>query len=93
VNDGTNRSQQEYRRTLGYSVAVAGGIEPLASRLRVSSSKVEVWTAGLEHIPDAIYLAIVDVICGASDAELQRARRYRASFQRKDTKAAGGAAR
>ena len=73
-----HQSQQTYRRTLGYAEAIAGGVEPLASRLRVSSSKLQAWLDGLLDIPDSIYLAIVDVICDASSDELLRARPHRA---------------
>ena len=72
-------SQKNYRRALEYAETLAGGGEALASRLRVSTSKLQVWVAGLEEIPDAIYLAIVDVIYEASDEELQRAHGHQSS--------------
>lgn len=71
--DGFFESQRNYRRALEYAETLAGGVEALASRLRVSSSKLQVWADGLDDIPDSIYLAIVDVICEASDGEPQRA--------------------
>ena len=72
----TTESQQNYRRTLRYAEAIAGGVEPLASILGTSSATVAAWSAGWDDIPDAIFLSAVDIICEASDDELQRARRY-----------------
>jgi hypothetical protein len=69
---GFFESQKNYRRALEYAETLAGGLEALASRLRVSSSKLKVWADGLEDIPDSIYLAIVDIICEASDEALRR---------------------
>ena len=77
----SQQSQQNYRRTLRYAEAIAGGLEPLASRLQVSSSTLQAWTAGWEQIPDSIFLSIVDVICEASQDELKRARKYHPSLQ------------
>ena len=73
-------SQQSYRRTLRYAEALAGGPEPLAFRLGVSPARLAAWSAGFDRIPDAIFLTAVDIICDASDDDLQRARRYGASL-------------
>ena len=70
-------SQQSYRRTLRYAEAIAGGVEPLASRLRVSSATLQAWSEGWQEIPDSIFLSSVDLICNASGEEIRRAREYR----------------
>jgi hypothetical protein len=79
VGNGSVQSQASYRRSLRYAEAIAGGVEPLASRLHVSPVKLLSWSAGWEKIPDSAFLAAVDVICGASEDELNRARGYHPS--------------
>ena len=72
----TTESQQNYRRTLRYAEAISGGIESLAAILHVSTATVSAWSAGWEDIPDAIFLSTVDIVCEASEDDLQRARHY-----------------
>ena len=72
----TTESQQNYRRTLRYAEAISGSAELLAVRLHVSAATVSSWSAGWEDIPDTAFLTAVDIICDASEDELQRARRY-----------------
>jgi hypothetical protein len=76
----TTESQQSYRRTLRYAEAIAGGVDALAMRLGVVPATVTAWSAGHEDIPDTVFLSAVDIICDATDTELQRARYYQPSL-------------
>lgn len=77
MNFDAAQSQRNYRSTLRWTEAIAGGAHELASRLSVSPARLQAWAGGGEEIPGDIYLALVDMIIGASDEDLARARRYR----------------
>ena len=63
-----------YRSTLEYALALAGSDASLAARLNVPIGKVRLWLDGIEDMPDAIFLAAVDVIIASTPAEIARCR-------------------
>jgi hypothetical protein len=51
-----------YARTLHRACVIVGGVERLASQLRVSAVSLVAWVEGREVPPLAVFLAAVDVI-------------------------------
>jgi hypothetical protein len=50
------------RQILARAAAQLGGVEALASRLRVSPRVVEHYISGHELVPDALLLQVIDVV-------------------------------
>ena len=55
-----------YRTTMHCALTIVGSENALARRLQVGLTSVQNWCAGLDRIPDRIYLATVDIILDAS---------------------------
>ena len=77
-------NQDNYRKTLRYAEALAGGPAQLARRLNVDSRLLGSWLRGAEPIPDAIFLLLVDIVLAASKVEVERSRDYQHRWQQPD---------
>lgn len=66
--------KETYRNTLRYALAIAGSELNLSVRMKVTVSKLRIWLDGMEAVPDAAFLAAVDVVVGATPAEIARSR-------------------
>ena len=49
----------------------------LARRLEVDSRLLTSWFRGTEPIPDVVFLKLVDIVLGASKADVERSRDYK----------------
>ena len=58
---------ETYRSTLTYAMAIVGGGDALAERLRVPVEKLMRWLHGAEPVPGEIFLRAVDVVANASE--------------------------
>ena len=67
-------TRDTYRDTLSYALAIAGSEQALAEKLKVSVPQLENWLTGVEHIPDRVFLAAVDVVADASREAITRSR-------------------
>ena len=68
-----NAGYETYRSTLTYAMAIAGGGDALAGRLRVPVDKLMRWLSGVEPVPGEIFLRAVDVVVTVSEGK-KRAR-------------------
>jgi DNA-binding transcriptional regulator YdaS (Cro superfamily) len=66
--------RETYRNTLRYALTIVGNEIALAVRLRVTPAKLSDWLDGSEPIPVAAFLDAVDVVVGATAAEMARSR-------------------
>ncbi len=60
-------------RTLLRAAEIAGGVQELAFRLKVTPSHLSLWMGGLEPCPGHIFLKAVDLVLETDLAEHGRA--------------------
>ena len=58
-----------YTRVLHRACQIAGGVEPLAARLRVPIATLYRWLEGEAHPPASVFLKAVDIVLPAWSAE------------------------
>jgi hypothetical protein len=61
-------SNETYRNTLRYALALAGGEVALAARLNVSVVQIRNWLEGVEPVTDDTFLRVLDVVIYTSPA-------------------------
>jgi DNA-binding transcriptional regulator YdaS (Cro superfamily) len=66
--------RESFRNTLTYAVSIAGSERDLALRLNVPLPLLMNWLSGIEAVPPQIFLQAVDVVLGATPAEIARSR-------------------
>jgi hypothetical protein len=67
-------SREPYRTTLAYALALVSGKNELAARLRVTVPMLDNWLAGIDDVPDRIFMAAVDVVIESSVEARSRSR-------------------
>jgi DNA-binding transcriptional regulator YdaS (Cro superfamily) len=58
-------------RTLRRAGEIAGGMEALALRLKVSPTRLALWLAGEAPLPQAIFLRAIDIVLEHEHAALR----------------------
>ena len=67
-------SRELYRTTLAYALALVSGKHELAARLNVGIPMLDNWLAGIDVVPDRIFMVVVDVIVESSIEARSRSR-------------------
>jgi hypothetical protein len=65
---------ETYRRTLEYALAIAGSESALSVRMKLSPGTLKNWLCGIAPVPDRAFIDAVDIILGATPAEIARSR-------------------
>lgn len=60
-----------HKRALQRAIDLAGGMEPLARRLKVPPATLKFWLNVASPLPDDMFLKIVDLLLDRSTMELQ----------------------
>jgi DNA-binding transcriptional regulator YdaS (Cro superfamily) len=63
-----------FRSTMTYAVSIAGSEQRLAERLSVRPPTLVNWLAGIEPIPNDVFLLAVDIVLNATAEEISRSR-------------------
>lgn len=53
------------------AIKIAGGVQSLAIRMKVSPERIEAWAHGTRPVPGGVFASIVDVLLDQELAELQ----------------------
>jgi hypothetical protein len=69
-------NQDHYRKTLRYAEALAGSPARLAHLLSVDSRVLTSWFRGIEPIPEAVFLKLIDIVLGATRNDVEKSRSY-----------------
>jgi len=69
--------RETYRNTLRYALAIVGSDLALSVRLKVPVAILKNWLDGVEPMPDAAFLHVVDLIVATTPDEIARTRDVR----------------
>jgi DNA-binding transcriptional regulator YdaS (Cro superfamily) len=64
-------SQNLQRHAVRRAIKVAGSVQSLAIRMKVSPERIEAWARGTRPVPGGVFASIVDVLLDQELAELQ----------------------
>ncbi|HUQ26028.1 MAG TPA: YdaS family helix-turn-helix protein [Burkholderiales bacterium] len=81
---------ETYRNTLTYALAIAGSERMLAARLGVKMPQIVNWLMGVEPIPTAVFLKVVDVVLNATAEEIKVSRERLNKLRSRANKESGG---
>ena len=79
--------RETYRSTLTYALSICGASEQrLAERLGVPVGKVVNWLAGVETVPTDVFMKAVDIVLGATSAEISQSRELLRQYKKLNQK-------